>query len=46
MEILFENEYCRIVVDNFGQWIRIDKILKTTMVVETYFDKNGKLIRK
>ena len=44
MEILHENEFCRIV-NNFGLWIRVDKILKTTQTVTMYFNKKGELIK-
>lgn len=45
MDILFENDYCKIVqIDNI--WIRIDKILKTVMIIKSYFDNSGKLIKQ
>lgn len=45
MKVLFESEFCKII-DVDGIWIRVDKILKTVMVVKSYFDQSGKLIKQ
>lgn len=45
MKVLIENEFLKIVeIDDL--WIRVDKILKSVMIVKSYFDKSGKLIKK
>lgn len=41
--ILFENEYCKIV-NNYGQWFRVDKVLGNMMPVNSYFNEEGEFI--
>jgi|TARA_R110000850_G_scaffold242730_1_gene367494 hypothetical protein len=42
---LFENEFCKITEDTSEVWTRYDKILGTSMEVESYFDGDN-LIKK
>lgn len=45
MTTLLENEYCKII-ERDNKWIRVDKILNTTMEVDGYFNSDGRLITK
>lgn len=45
MTTLFENEFCKIIEQD-NKWIRQDKILKTKMEVDSYFNSSGRLITK
>ena len=45
MSVLFENEYCKII-DVCNIWIRVDKVAKSVMKVESYFNYKGQLVRK
>jgi hypothetical protein len=42
---LFENEFCKITEDTSEVWTRYDKVLGTSMEVESYFDGDN-LIKK
>jgi len=43
--IVFSNEYCTIYQQkNYDKFIRVDKVLKTEIIVDTYFDYYNVLI--